>query len=352
MHMITTTYHRKWCIDENDNPSTTTTRMHWRKWQPIDHHNLSSTRMHWWKRHAIDHHNTSSKRMRWRKWHAIDHHNTSSTMMHWQKGCAINHHNMSSTRMHRRRWHAIVSKVTSFWALAFLTNFSTTPKSFSASFLVNLIGAPLRCGDLYMILFSVSQLRPVIFWMVFQEIPSFAIPLINRHSVSSAWWNCLFDIAREGLRGLAKLSAGHKTLLSLSQEDMLDNACSVMKVYCLCYSLTNFGAAMTVALIIIHHADTLENTTKRNAADGRRKLKSKWSNLPSDPLFNVGCACACEFRLLCESPSTLKRGYGEKWNRIAVKLCWQTVNSKIMKYVPHLFCFVICHYESNCLLRF
>ena len=140
MHMITTTYHRKWCIDENDNPSTTTTRMHWRKWQPIDHHNLSSTRMHWWKRHAIDHHNTSSKRMRWRKWHAIDHHNTSSTMMHWQKGCAINHHNMSSTRMHRRRWHAIVSKVTSFWALAFLTNFSTTPKSFSASF------QPDRCS--------------------------------------------------------------------------------------------------------------------------------------------------------------------------------------------------------------
>ena len=77
------------------------------------------------------------------------------------------------------------------------------------------------------------------------------------------------------MRGLAKLSAGHKTLLSLSQEDMLDNVYNDMKVYCLCYSLTNFGAAMTVALITIHHADTLENTTKRNAADGRRKLKSK-----------------------------------------------------------------------------
>ena len=65
--------------------------------------------------------------------------------------------------------------------------------------------------------------------------------------------------------------------------NMLDSVCSVIEGYCLCYSPTTLGAANTAAPIITHSADILENTIKWNAADGRRKLKSKWAHLPSHP---------------------------------------------------------------------
>ena len=142
-------------------------------------------------------------------------------------------------------------------------------------------------------------------------------------------------------------------LLLCSDHPMLDSVWSVIEGYCLRYSPKISGAANTAAPIIIHPAGILENTIKWNAAEGRRKLKSKWSNLPSHPLFNVGCVCACASKLLCASPSTLKRGYRGK---IEVALQPSVVDKpkiwKIVKHVSHLLRFVICHYESNCLLRF
>ena len=62
--------------------------------------------------------------------------------------------------------------------------------------------------------------------------------------------------------GACEAKRGAQDVVKFESEDMLDSVSSATEVYCLCYFLTSWGAAITVALIIIHHADILENTIK------------------------------------------------------------------------------------------